>query len=249
VPARHLRVTLRCLEEDLGLSTDLFAQRDAREFVTRHPVVSKFVDLRSQAPDVGETIQSLTPFGAYRSLHTGRGRGATFWDAEYETCWLVAYSEYHATGDRKDVYNYFQRLDENGLLAPTADDFENLLSETPGALIDALREVGPQLLGEARTFPGDEIRKDFVASVQHGAVGTAIMTVDIVCEIDGGLEEGWIGLVIPSEATWPAEGALALAAALAPPELSGDDLQWSDMVGSRPRLPNEIAFTWTQQTS
>jgi hypothetical protein len=248
VPTRHLRVTLRCLEEDLRLSADLFAQRDAREYSSRHPVVGKFVDLRADAPDVGETIKSLVPFGAYRSLHTGRGRGATYWDAEYETCWLVAYNDYHASGDRKDVYNYFQRLDENDRLAPTVEDFENLLTETPAALVDALREVGPQLLGEARAFPGEEIRKDFVASVQPGSVGTAIMTVDIVCEVDGKLEEGWIGILIPAGLTWPADGALALAAALAPAEVPSADLHWSETVGSRARLPNELAFTWSQQT-
>jgi hypothetical protein len=106
--------------------------------------------------------------------------------------------EYHAAGDRKDVYEHFQRLDRNLRLAPTTDDFENLLSETPGTLIDALRGLAPQLLGEARAFPGEEVRKDFVASVQPGDVGTAIMTVDIVCETDGDLEEGWLGLVIPT---------------------------------------------------
>ena len=246
--ARHLRVTLRCLEDDLGLSPALFATRDAREYSSRHPAVGKFVDLRESAPNTGETIQSLVPFGAYRSLHTGRGRGATYWDEEFETCWLVAYHEYHATGDRKDVYEYFKRLDAGDRLAPTADDFENLLSETPSTLIDALRELAPQLLGEARTFPGDEVRKEFVASVQPGDTGTAIMTVDIVCETDGDLEEGWLGLVIPPDVTWPAEGALALAAALAPPEVPAAELHWSDMVGRRERLPNEIAFTWSQQT-
>ncbi|MGY1601156.1 hypothetical protein [Geodermatophilus sp. SYSU D00815] len=173
----------------------------------------------------------------------------TFWDAEFETCWLLAWNSYHASGDYRDVYNYFERLHDSGQLPPTTEDFERLLTETPAALIDALRDIAPQMISEARSYPGSEVRRDFVASVALSAAGTAMMTVDIVCEVDGSMEQGWLGLLIPPEATWPAEGALALAAALAPPEVPSSELHWSETVGGRPTMPNELAFTWTQQTA
>ena len=136
------------------------------------------------------------------------------WDPDYDTCWLVAYGEFHADGDRKDVYNYFASLHDEGHLTPTADDYEKLQEITPAELIRSLRRVGPELIRKAREMQGREVRQDFVAS--NEAVGTATITVDLIFESDGSLEEGWVGITMPPNTTWPPGGAFALAAALIP---------------------------------
>ncbi|RZU30547.1 hypothetical protein [Blastococcus saxobsidens] len=210
-------------------------------------VVRAFVDRRAQAPDGGEPIQALRPRGAFRSLHVGRPRGATLWDPDFDTCWLVAYGEYHADGDRKDVYNYFAGLQDDGLLTPTADDYEKLQTITPEELIRSLRRMAPELLQKARAVNGQEIRQDFVAA--HDAVGTATITVDLVFETDGSLEEGWVGITMPPNITWPPGGALALVAALMPPEVASEDIQFSETVGRRPTAPGELAFSWSLDTT
>lgn len=171
----HLSVTIRCLQEDLNLS-DVYAGRDARDYADRHEVVRVFVNKREYGPDQGEVIKSLRPRGAYRSLHLGRPRAATMWDPELDTCWLVAYGEFHADGDADDVYNYFADLQTDGRLAPTADDYEKLLEVTPEDLIASLRRMSPEFIDKARAIPGQEVRQDFVAS--HDATGTATITIE-----------------------------------------------------------------------
>jgi len=167
----------------------------------------------------------------------------TFWDPEEDVCWLVGYHEYHAAGDRKDSYEYFAGLHGSGKLTPTADDYELLFEITPESLIQSLREYGPRLVEQARSMPGREVELSFVAGVD--AVGVATITVDLVFEVDGSLEQGWVGIRMPENSMWPAGGAVDLAQALMPPEVASEDIRHSNFVGRRPAGANELAFSWS----
>ena len=227
-------MTRRCLEEDLRLDVEL-VRRDAKEFCAEHEVLRKLDVLRGADPSGGEQISGL-PTG-YKSLHYGRGRGATQWVEHLDVCWLVACGENHTSGDRKDVYNDFLRLHGRGELAPTADDYEALEDEDVTAtFLEQLRSLGSDLLEEARLRPGSEA----VDSLHRGS-GNASVVVDVfVLPGEGSVDECWIGITPPSNVSWPATDVFEIALALT----GYVELSHADVVGRRPRRAGEIAFTW-----
>lgn len=238
-------MTRRCLESDLRLSPDLVST-DARDFSVEHSVLRKTCSVRGPQPDGGEVIKSLTPSGAYRSLHDGRARGATLWVEDEDVCWLVAYDAYHATGDRNDVYNYFVKLQEAGKLAPTEADWLALTESTPVDLLEQLRERAADLIAEARGTPGREAMITFQGNRPEGRPGEAVMAIDLVVVEDDGAEQGWLGVTLPRDVDWPAEGVLAVFAALLPPEVRTEDLTMTNRFASRDSRKGEIVCTWSQ---
>ncbi|TCC35074.1 hypothetical protein [Kribbella sindirgiensis] len=169
------------------------------------------------------------------------------WVESEDTCWLVAYDEYHATGDRKDVYNYFEKLQQRGELAPTEDDWLAVTESTPQDLLEKLRDLAPGLIAEARQSPGTEAMVTFQAQdSDDGGRGQAVMAIDVVVLEREGAEEGWIGVTLPRDTDWPQEGVLAIVAALVPPEIDSDALLPSSKLAGRDRHKGEIVFTWSR---
>lgn len=81
-----LRVTIRCLVQDLGLSAS-----DARRNVTEldHEVCKAFVSKRSQSTIGIEKLQPITTAAEVYTLHAGRWRGATWHDEASNSVWLL----------------------------------------------------------------------------------------------------------------------------------------------------------------
>ncbi len=82
---------------------------------------------RTQAPEVGDLIDGLRQRPCY-SIHAGRYRGATWFDAEHDVLWLLA-AGLHSSGDLNDFYNVAVGLEQAGQLYPMARDYADLATD------------------------------------------------------------------------------------------------------------------------
>lgn len=183
-------------------------------------------------------MQAIPPFSAYRSLHSGRTRGLTTWDDENDVCWLVAFSETHASGEDRDCYKYFESLSGRRLLAPTADDYEALWEVSVEAVLDGLVGLSGQLYAEARARPGFEASRSF-------SDGRALMMVDVVVIDSDQGEEGWVAVTIPQTIPHAEDVVIDYLARLVPPHVDIGTVQRSHMFGQRHCEYYELALTWT----
>jgi hypothetical protein len=217
----QLRLTRRALV-DLGLDPGQYSRRDARDYVSAHPVVRAFVERRSQEPRGQETTHLPVTAATVYNLHVGRSRGLTWHDEEADVVWL---------------------LDEADYL-----DLEMTASETA----DFVRQVAlqaPQLVDEARRNPATEVRGLIAGRLEVGVQVERAddpVTGDFLEEVWVGFrmppQPGPTGL--PSQPEW----ALAVLAAMVPVPVSFSDL---DFGGTFPRhggtAPNEIVVCWRSQ--
>ncbi len=110
-----LRVTVRCLNEEMEETTASDAERPVEEL---EPVlVRKFVAMRSQDLTGTEKVQPLQNAQEVYTLHAGRWRGATWHDRENNVVWLLA-GRLHRSGAADDAYPYFKDLDADGAAPP-----------------------------------------------------------------------------------------------------------------------------------
>ncbi len=110
------RITARC-EEDLA----------AIEPAEALALIDKFAEVRSQAPEAGDLINDLTVRPCY-SLHSGRYRAATWYDATHDAVWLLAVG-LHRSGERDDFYAVAVNHEQAGRLYPTPDDYEDFVDD------------------------------------------------------------------------------------------------------------------------
>lgn len=250
MPSPHLRVTQRCLEEDLGLSEKdaaKFRDRDARTFRDRHEALDRFVEMRADEPAKGKAIDQVKPRGRVRSLRVGAGRAVTTWDPEEDVCWLLAYHWFHQSGHKDDCYNIFVELHLNGSrLLPSGTDYEVFLDsidEEDGtdlgvvsvSLIDELEAVSAELLEEARAKPNVEAVCTFRVN------GRQVMCVDMLVEPDGFAEEGWMSLKLPEDEYLSDRDVYELLASLLPDEVVPI---YETRFRDRERMPGEIVYRW-----
>lgn len=176
----RLGVTERCTVEDLRED----AEADLLELAEQHPIVKKFIELRS-IEDVGqERVQSVDAPGTVFSLHAGRERGATVADSEHHVIWLLA-SGTHRSGDHDDAYERIRRLHERDALFPTAEDYERLLRRRNSEVVPLLLSRVSTLLARARARPG----------IAHSAVLPRSLVLSLVCgEQDDDFERLWMAL-------------------------------------------------------
>lgn len=229
----NLRVTRRCLRDDLGLDEEL-VYHDARDFKDEHRAVTKFVDMRGAAPDLAEPIYGPFPRGLICSLHVGSARAVTTWDEQEAVCWLLAFNDYHRNGEPDDAYEVFLGLYDQGELLPTKKDWSDFFTDDADAFFDRLLATGQQLLERARTHPGRE-------EVMTWRNGRQVMCVDIVVEGDARAEDGWMGLTLPEDEALSDDEVFALAAALIPPDSVPI---YSDKFKDRDRRRGEIVYRW-----
>ena len=234
MPSPNLRVTSRCLEDDLGCDKDL-VKKDARDFEDVHPAVKKFVSMRGASPSTGEPSYGPYPRGQIRALHVGAARGVTAWDESEDVCWLLAYNDFHRNGDPNDAFVVFNSLYSAAQLLPTDDDYEHFFADEQEAFLDRMLDASRQLLESARENPGRE-------EVRTWGNGRQIMCVDVVVEGDSSAEEGWMGLTLPEDEAAPDTEIYELVGELL---LPGVVPIYSDKFRDRVRRSGEIVYHWT----
>jgi len=138
-----LRITLRCLEEDLGMS-----RADVSILLTEieNEVVQAFVDKRRDHPKGNEpfVLPKDGPI-ADKLRRTERWRGATLYDSEENVVWLLGFG-FHTSGRPDDVYEVLEALDRDDRLLPTSEDYDLLLDAREADLPELLRENAEEML-------------------------------------------------------------------------------------------------------
>jgi hypothetical protein len=148
----ELRITQRCLIEDLGYQADTgFAEAVA------HEIVVAFRNQRKQATIGTKTVgPEAGPDTIYRLGYGDHHRGATWHDQDLGAVWLCAYG-YHESGEPDDAFPYFRELMHRGDMLPTDADRDAVRAARAERLADALPTEAQRLLAEARADPGAEI--------------------------------------------------------------------------------------------
>lgn len=196
-----LRVTRRCLMDDLGLpGTAVYIPLS--DLAVQKAIVKAFLGQRGQNPVGQETVTELKSRIVAWTLHGGEDRGATWYDKAGNVVWLLA-SRFHRSGERDDAYPYFRSLDRAGNLLPTEQDYLDLEKSRNPDFAKILLCEPPALIERALAAPG-VIYPGRIAGrlrvrllYQPGDIPT--LTVAISNRVDPGdmrLPEDWIGALL-----------------------------------------------------
>lgn len=171
--ALELRITRRCLEEDLGLApgTPFEAARGL-------DIVKAFMAKRAADPRSAKTVGP--PAGADSFFHLGRGhdhRGATWYDEVENVVWLCGYGR-HRSGDPDDVFQRFPELIAAGRLKPTEDDYTALFEDHGHRFAETVEQDAAALLERARAVPEVEHRAVLGGDVRAGVVVEVVETLE-----------------------------------------------------------------------
>jgi hypothetical protein len=221
----ELRVTARCLDEDLNASDDadfdaVFGLEIVKAFVKDrfdHPIGSR----RPLAPlTCGQDVRRL----AYGHDH----RGATVHDEVDAVIWLLAYGR-HRSGRPDDFFPVCTELDATGRLLPTEADYDRMFTERTRRFVEAVVHEAPVVLSEARAAPGE-----YECTV-GGELG-----VSLCIEVDEELDATAITVAFMVESVETIDQVKILLAALSPGA-------WGEVAGmpSRPLVSGEMAYTIT----
>ena len=176
-----LRITLRCLEDDLGMS-----RADVNTPVAEidHEFVRVFVDKRRDHPKGNEPFV-LPKHGpiADKLRQTERWRGATLYDSEENIVWLLGFG-FHTSGRPDDVYQVLEALDVADKLLPTDEDYELFFEASEADLPELLRQNAEEMLQEGQQAPGTEVRR---------IIG-GTFPVSVVVEGDNGMTATWLAI-------------------------------------------------------
>lgn len=176
---RRVRVTIRCLNEDLGIplpgsDTDL-GQLDI-------PLVEECRRLAELAPRGQKRILSIDHPLVYRVGH-GRWRGASWVDEEHKLLWLLA-AEQREEGSLDDAYVHFESLHDVNRLLPTRDDYLRDRVEEGARVFATVKAELPVAIGAARDRP----RAD------HTVLLLGQVEVVIHVKRDGAIEMVWMAV-------------------------------------------------------
>lgn len=173
-PDYALRVTRRCLEEDLATdATTPF------EDIRDHPIIKAFVKDRATDPDGGKTVGPEAGEKTLRRVGYGDDhRGVTWWDPEHKVVWLCAYHGKHRSGDSDDSFPYFEELREAGRIYPTTDDYELLFEEEDAYFFDFVEQDAQESLEVARQHPDQEIEVEIGRKVGTSIVVELVETME-----------------------------------------------------------------------
>jgi len=163
-PAHQLRITHRCLVEDLGFTSDDL-ERSLDELAAGSSDAAKFVRTfiakRGIDPVDEDSIEGLaTGRIPMHPLRRGeRIRGLTWLDRDTNVVWLVAAHFDHRSGERGDSYAYFRALRADQLLP---EELDQLLFREQQAIqaADAILDRIDPALRSALADPGAETRLD-----------------------------------------------------------------------------------------
>lgn len=130
-PPHDCRLTIRCLRECFEFNVEL-ETLSFEALRSENTVIDQFFDRRQNDEAAGETGERILQVKTRPvfSLHSGRTRGATWFDQTHPpqgVVWLLGvemHDERHK-GSR-DAYDVFGRLDASGQLFPTELDYKLL---------------------------------------------------------------------------------------------------------------------------
>lgn len=208
-----------------------------------HEAIRVFVGKRSHAPGEGENVLNVQPYGHIKSLHVGKGRAATIYDDAQDVCWLLAFSETHAVGERRDAYAHFERLDSRGELLPSDSDYAALGTVTEAQLMDELRAHGSEMFTTAKGSPGEEVSASF--TLDDGQDASVTVAIELVVEESESAEQGWMSFVLPYTSPLGPAQLLDLVADLVPSHVETESIEMAGEVKGRPVAHNELAFSWS----
>jgi len=172
LPDRELRVTLRCLLDDLNAP-----QESTLKDVEGHPVVRAFLRERREKTTGTRQVNNVRSGKEVWVLTQGeRHRGGTWFEAERNIVWLVA-AGHHESGSKDDFFPYCQRLDEEGLLAPSKEDYKALLLAENERLAARILIEAPLLRKRAREADGE------VSAEIGGRFGVRV-SIEVVDDIE-----------------------------------------------------------------
>lgn len=221
---RELRITERCLKEDLQRSSD------ARfEDLQGHDIVRAFVRERRDK-GIGRPLTGLTtrlPVGVLSHGHDHRG--ATWFDEEAGVVWLMAYRR-HRSGKPDDFFPWVQDLDSREELFPTEADYEQLEVDKAERFVKTVLIECPQILKAARATPEVEVNREL------GGEYAIAVTVEVADDLQS------ITIAFDLRTLRIPEHKLAILAAFAP-----DPEGWEE-VGAMPNralLNTEQAYQYT----
>ena len=105
----ELRVTARCLDEDLNAD-----EATNFELIQGLEIIKAFVKDRATESTASKQIRPLSSGQVVWRLGYGHDhRGATFYDEDEGVIWLVAYGR-HRSGASDDFFPYCKKLDADG---------------------------------------------------------------------------------------------------------------------------------------
>jgi hypothetical protein len=221
--AYELRVTRRCLEEDLDYYEDA-----PFEDLAGHEIIKALINRRSDGPtDTREVSPLSSGKRVYRLAYGNRHRGATWFDENEGVVWLLGYAQ-HEFEDRGDAFSQFKDLDEEGHLLPGPADYEALLRERDARFGASLAVQAEALLAEARRNPGREVVAHLGGAIE---VTVAITVVETLGELHVAIQ--MTGL--------PTEHFLLVLAAL----FDGrdmDEIESAEAMPGRDLQPGELGF-------
>jgi hypothetical protein len=182
----ELRVTKRCLEDDLNADDD--APFDS---ILGLHVVKAFVKDRQEVTYGTRQVSPIECRPEVWVLAQGdRHRGATIYDPEQEIVWLIAYGK-HESGSPKDFFPYCKGLAKTGTLLPTEEDYEGLLADRGSHFAEAVRIEAPMLLlvasrteGEHRCTVGGSLGAGLCVEVSTAPDATAITVAFFATEVE-----------------------------------------------------------------
>ena len=145
----ELRVTERCLIEDLALTRET-----SFEEALGHPIVRAFKVQRANDPGSGDTVGPRAGRNTLFTLrHRHDHRGATLYDPDEGVVWLCAYGR-HRSGEPDDAFALFRELIRDHRISPTPDDYLRLGRERKRRFRDRLPAAAEAALRDALAHPG-----------------------------------------------------------------------------------------------
>jgi hypothetical protein len=214
----ELRITRRCLQDDLGAAAE-----SNFEDVAQEEIVRSFVKDRGERTHDTRQVSPLTSRREVWVLARGNDhRAGTWFDTDNRVVWLVAY-RLHRSNTPDDFFPYCKALDANDDLYPTRDDFQRLIEDRNQRFAYAIRLEAPLILKAARD---EGVEQKALLGGAHGAA--------IAVEAAAGLEETYIALR-PETLSWNRLPVILAA-------FHADAWESAGRMPSRELDPGEIAF-------
>lgn len=229
--AAILRVTKRCLRDDLGFAGEDLT-RPLVELAARNALLSAFLERRARNPEGQETIQGLTSNIVAYSLHSADDRGITWHDRKAGVVWLLA-GGFHRGGQRGDAYPHFIQLDRHDELLPTLEDYKDFTRASAAGFAESVLSEVPRLVERARSTPRE---------IQEGVIGERVR-VRLVFEDD---EAPMLTVAIsqrlrPGETQVPPDWQIRLAGAFLP-GTSPQNLSFASDLAGHSLEDDEVAY-------
>jgi hypothetical protein len=146
----ELRVTARCLDEDLNAD-----EATNFESIQGLEIIKAFVKDRATETAASKQIRPLSSGQQVWRLGYGHDhRGATFYDEDEGVIWLVAYGR-HRSGAPDDFFPRCKKLDAEGRLLPVQADIARMYRDRDKRFVEAVTIEAPQALKAARETEGE----------------------------------------------------------------------------------------------